>query len=106
MASIRPFFAGAIVSAAAYSIFSSQIQHDNKVSRQQLQQLSAKVLRAADEPVPFNSIPSEQGYLSKALGPSADIFGSFNLRVHANNAAEYWNGGVRSVAAALTGGKA
>ncbi|KAJ3008453.1 UNVERIFIED_CONTAM: hypothetical protein HDU68_003105 [Siphonaria sp. JEL0065] len=68
--------------------------------------MSAKVLRAADEAVPVERVPSDQGYLNKILGSSTDILGTASIRVHANNAAEYWNGGVRSVASFLTGGKA
>ncbi|KAJ3074021.1 hypothetical protein HDU98_012308 [Podochytrium sp. JEL0797] len=101
---VLPFAAGVIVSATAYSIFSAQIQHDTSYSRHQLSQMSVKVLRAADEPVPPTLITKE-GYLSKVLPASSDVFGTISIRAHANNAVEYWNGGVRNVAAALTGGK-
>ncbi|KAI9336150.1 hypothetical protein BDR26DRAFT_920211 [Obelidium mucronatum] len=103
MGRFLPFVAGGIVSATAYSIFSSQIQHDERYSRQQLAQLSAKVLRAADASVPVERIPTDQGYLNKVLG-SQNVFGTSSIRQQANNAAEYWNGGVRSVASFLIGG--
>ncbi|TPX70725.1 hypothetical protein CcCBS67573_g06465 [Chytriomyces confervae] len=106
MSRFLPFTAGVIVSATAYSLFSSQIEHDAKHARRQLSHMSTNLLKAANEPTQTESRVSsaQPSVFGQVFGTSTtELFGTNSYRGTWNSAAEKWNSGIRSAAAYLTG---
>ncbi|KAI8612504.1 hypothetical protein BC830DRAFT_1220374 [Chytriomyces sp. MP71] len=102
-----PFAGGVLVTATAYSIFKSQIEHDRNMTRRQLHAMSAELLKAADEHVPVEKIEvKEPSLISKVFGlgsTSTSVFGTNSYRGTYNQGVEHWNNGVKKLASFLTG---